>query len=78
MPRPERPKIYHIAHVDRLASIVADGYLFSDAAISVREGGAGTTIGMGRIKQRRLTLQSHVGPGLLLGNAFRSIGVLGL
>ena len=28
---PTEPKIYHIVHVDRLASIIADGYLWSDA-----------------------------------------------
>jgi hypothetical protein len=67
MPRPERPKIYHIVHVDRLASIAADGYLFSDAVISAREGGTGTTIGMGRIKQRRLTLPVACLPGLHVG-----------
>ena len=29
---PAQPKIYHICHVDRLASIVASGGLLSDAA----------------------------------------------
>ena len=29
--RPRAPKIYHIAHVDRLASIIADGFLWCDA-----------------------------------------------
>ena len=61
MPRPEHPKIYHIVHVDRLTSIAADGYLFSDRMISEREG-AGTTIGMGRIKRRRLSLPIEVDP----------------
>ena len=28
---PTEPKIYHIVHVDRLASIISDGYLWSDA-----------------------------------------------
>ena len=31
MPPPAEPNIYHIVHVDRLASIVADGRLWSDA-----------------------------------------------
>jgi ssDNA thymidine ADP-ribosyltransferase, DarT len=66
MRRPERPKIYHIVHVDRLASIAVDGYLFSDAVISER-GGAGTTIGMGKIKERRLTLPIGCQPGLYVG-----------
>jgi len=66
MPRPERPKIYHIVHVDRLASIAADRYLFSDTVISEREG-AGTTIGMGKIKRRRLSLPITCQPGLHVG-----------
>ena len=54
MPAPAHPKIYHIVHVDRLASIVADGCLLCDAEIARREP-VGTTIGMNHIKQRRLT-----------------------
>lgn len=50
---PANPKIYHILHVDRLPSIIADGYLWCDAEI-VRCSPAGTTIGMNTIKQRRL------------------------
>lgn len=50
---PPRPKIYHIAHVDRLPSIVADGFFWCDAEV-VRRAPAGTTIGMSSIKQRRL------------------------
>jgi ssDNA thymidine ADP-ribosyltransferase, DarT len=42
---PAQPKIYHIVHVDRLASIVADGFLSCDAAMAKRAN-AGTTIGM--------------------------------
>ncbi len=30
---PPQPKIYHIAHVDRLPSIVADGFLWCDAEV---------------------------------------------
>jgi hypothetical protein len=66
MPMPRRPKIYHICHVDRLASIVTDG-LMSDAEVQ-RRAPPGTTIGMNSIKQRRLkelTLDSH--PGLFVG-----------
>lgn len=58
---PTRPKIYHIVHVDRLPSIVTDGYLWCDAEI-VQRTPLGTTIGMSNIKQRRLnelTLSSH-------------------
>jgi hypothetical protein len=62
-----RPKIYHIAHLDRLSSIMADGFLWCDAEI-VKRAPAGTSIGMSGIKQRRLalTLDSH--PGLHVGD----------
>jgi hypothetical protein len=63
---PARPKIYHICHVDRLSSIVANG-LLSDAQVQ-RMQPTDTIIGMNRIKQRRLTeltLASH--PGLHVG-----------
>lgn len=61
-------KIYHIAHVDRLPSIVADGFFWCDAEV-VQRAPAGTTIGMSSIKQRRLDelrLNSH--PGLHVGD----------
>jgi hypothetical protein len=48
-------------HRDRLPSIVRDGFLLSDAMMVGRVG-AGTTIGMGSIKERRLRdieLDSH-------------------
>lgn len=64
---PPQPKIYHIAHVDRLPSIVATGGLLSDAMVQAQALG-GTMIGMNHIKQRRLTelqLTSH--PGLFVG-----------
>ena len=57
---PLNPKIYHIVHVDRLASIVAEGHLLCDAAVIANAVG-GTTIGMSNIKQRRLS-------GLTLAN----------
>jgi hypothetical protein len=65
---PTRPKIYHIVHVDRLPSIIANGCLLCDAEI-MRRAAPGTTIGMNAIKQRRLhelTLASH--PGLHVGD----------
>lgn len=52
---PAQPKIYHIAHMDRLPSIIADGCLWSDATM-IQRPGLGTTIGMSDIKQRRLAL----------------------
>lgn len=66
MPVPARPKIYHIVHVDNLASIVADGCLWSDAVMVQRQGG--TVIGMGSIKQRRLGLPVSCHNGLRVGD----------
>lgn len=68
MPVPARPKIYHIVHADRLASIVADGCLWSDAMM-VQRRGVGTNIGMSDIKARRLnelSLSCH--PDLRVGH----------
>jgi hypothetical protein len=63
---PPRPKIFHICHVDRLASIVAGG-LWSDARVQQVQP-AGTVIGMHSIKQRRLTeLTLASRPGLYVG-----------
>lgn len=67
MPIPPQPKIYHICHVDRLPSIVADGWLWCDGEVA-RRAPTGTTIGMSDIKRRRLEellLTSH--PGLHVG-----------
>jgi len=68
MPIPAQPKIYHIVHVDRLASIVADDCLWCDAEVA-RTARRGTPIGMTDIKQRRLVelvLSSH--PELHVGD----------
>lgn len=64
---PAQPKIYHICHVDRLASIVADGHLWCDAEIARREP-PGTTIGMSGIKQRRLRTRLGSHPELHVGD----------
>lgn len=63
---PTQPKIYHIVHHDRLASIIADGYLWCDAEMDNRLAN-GTSIGMQEIKDRRRSnrLRSH--PGLRVG-----------
>ncbi len=53
MAAPTAPKIYHIVHVDRLPSIVNDNYLWSDATVE-QSNLPGTTIGMSKIKLRRL------------------------
>ena len=66
MAQPAHPKIYHIVHVDRLASIAAGGYLLGDAVMAGRHG-TGTTIGMSKIKQRRLALPVSCRPGLNVG-----------
>ena len=54
MPVPASPKIYHIVHVSRLASIIEDGGLLCDAEV-IRQRKPGEVIGMSSIKQRRLT-----------------------
>ncbi|HET7308191.1 MAG TPA: DUF4433 domain-containing protein [Gammaproteobacteria bacterium] len=64
---PAQPRIYHIVHVDRLPSIIADGGLWCDAQV-VQRVSPGTTIGMNGIKLRRLSelrLSSH--PDLYVG-----------
>jgi hypothetical protein len=52
-PSPAGRHIYHITHVDNLASIVAKGELLADAAI-LRQGGPAASIGMSSIKKRRI------------------------
>ena len=66
LPVPTQPKIYHIVHVDNLASIIADGRLLLDAVMVQRQGG--TIIGMGSIKQRRLGLPVSCHMGLRVGD----------
>ena len=65
---PDRPKLYHITHVDNLRAIVADGALVSDAEL-IRRGGPAQAIGMSEIKRRRveeLEVGSH--PGTKVGD----------
>ena len=59
-PVPANPKIYHIVHVDRLRSIIAENGLLCDAEMAQRSA-TGTVIGMNEIKTRRswLRLTSH-------------------
>ncbi|HWM89698.1 MAG TPA: DUF4433 domain-containing protein [Thermoanaerobaculia bacterium] len=54
-------RIYHITHLDNLMSVLADGGLWSDAAMIAR-GGPAASIGMSSIKQRRLglTVKCHL------------------
>jgi len=64
---PSNPKIYHIVHIDRLASILDQGCLWSDA--TVQDGQMpGTTIGMSTIKERRLTKTLNSYPDLHVGD----------
>lgn len=67
MPVPDRPKIYHIVHLDRLSSIIADGSLWCDAEIARRRS-PGTTIGMNSIKRRRLNKSLNSYPSLNIGD----------
>lgn len=65
---PAQPKLYHIAHADRLPSIVSDQYLWCDREVA-RRAPPGTTIGMESIKQRRLNeLRLASQPELFVGD----------
>jgi hypothetical protein len=66
MPVPTNPKIYHIVHVDNLASIARDGVLLSDAAMRAR-GGPPQNIGMQSIKDARLRMPVDCHPGTNVG-----------
>lgn len=63
---PEQPKLYHIVHVDRLPSIIADGRLYCDARMK-QKSGSGTAIGMSTIKTRRMSSELDSHPGLHVG-----------
>ena len=79
MTPPAHPKIYHITHVDNLASIVTAGCIEADGR-RVGKGGDQTSIGMTEIKRRRLyELEVSCHPGTMVGEyvpfyfCFRSI-----
>jgi len=59
-------KIYHIVHIDKLASIISSGFLYSDARVTMQNLG-GTNIGMSKIKQRRLNIPLSSYPNLNVG-----------
>ena len=64
---PSHPKIYHITHVDNLPLIGRGRALYSAAAMIAR-GGPASTIGMSRIKRRRLEeLRVSCHPGTRVG-----------
>ena len=54
MPQPSRVAIYHITHIDNLASIISDGCLWSDRRIE-SDATPRVVIGYDHIKQRRAT-----------------------
>ncbi|MDR2668574.1 MAG: DUF4433 domain-containing protein, partial [Desulfovibrio sp.] len=67
---PEQVRIYHIMHVDRLPSIIKDGFLLSDAQlheIYTVSQSSGTVIGMDGIKKRRLENPLTSYPDLRVG-----------
>lgn len=64
---PAQPKLYHIVHVDRLPSIVRDGFLWSDAGVRRRQS-PGTVIGIPAIKQNRMANILRCHPGLHVGD----------
>lgn len=65
---PERPRIYHITHVENLPAIVADGCLVSDREILER-GRPARAIGMSAVKRRRVEeLVVHCHPGTRVGD----------
>ena len=63
---PPQPKIYHIAHVDRLPSIVATGGLLSDAMVQAQALG-GTMIPVGDAKGAALALMVEILSATLTG-----------
>ena len=67
MPVPAAINLYHIAHGDRLRSIVSQGGLCCDATMAGR-GGTGTTIGYAHIKQRRRVQPVSCHPGTFVGD----------
>lgn len=61
-----RPKIFHIVHIDRLQSILQEGYLFSDREVGRRQL-PGTAIGLPRIKEKRLKKRLFTKPEMTVG-----------
>lgn len=65
---PTNPRIYHIVHVDRLPSIISDGYLWCDTVMDSNQANTGTTIGISDIKRRRRAMMLSSHRGLYVGN----------
>jgi hypothetical protein len=67
MAAPEQIKIFHIVHISKLPEIHRQQFLFSDAIIQ-KSPPIGITIGMDKIKKRRLEeLALSTRPGLHVG-----------
>lgn len=64
---PEQPQIYHIVHVDRLKSIIQDGFIWCDTKV-LAKASPGTTIGMPKIKQQRRVRRLQSAPRLMLSD----------
>lgn len=62
---PANQKIYHITHINNLASILKEGYLLPDSAMTHRQGV--TTIGREDIKERRRKKLLPCNPGTYVG-----------
>jgi len=66
-PIPDRPKVYHITHLDNLAKIIRDGVIWSDAE-RIRRGLNCEVVGMSEIKRRRLEeIEVDCHPGTMVG-----------
>ena len=64
---PPNPKVYHIVHVDRLASIIQSAGLYCDTDMQGNQH-PGTTIGMPELKATRLVRPVDVHPGTTVGD----------
>lgn len=64
---PNPLKIYHIVHIDKLTSIINDGFLYCNAVMHQRQH-AGTVIGYEMIKDRRLDKSFPFYPDLHVGD----------
>jgi hypothetical protein len=63
---PRSPCLYHLTHIENLESIVSDGFIFCDSFMLDR-GGPEATIGIRRIKARRLGIEVPCHPGTKVG-----------
>ncbi|SMG47819.1 type II toxin-antitoxin system toxin DNA ADP-ribosyl transferase DarT [Dethiosulfovibrio salsuginis] len=63
---PERPKIYHILHLDVLSKILSSNCLLCDAEVQ-KKGPSSVNIGIEQIKKRRLESKLPSHPELCVG-----------